>query len=426
MRWGFRPSACLGKRKSCWANPAKNPMGKGVFLNVSAPGHVIPTLGLVGELVARWERITYFEIPPFKGEIEAFGAEFRAYPPIRPYPGPGGANQYYLAPVSAWCAREWVPQLLEPVRAERPDYIVHDSLCLWGKIVAQVLGVPAVASVATAGFCAESFHGCPRLRPGRRAMIAEARAGLRLFRDWRRELQTEYRLPQNISLIEIFTNRQPLNVVHLPKAMQPYENHFGADYEFVGLCTPSRPTTATFPFERLDGRPLVYVSFGTIHNPGLAFFQTCIAALKEVRAQVVLVLSPGVMEADLGEVPDNFFVLPPRSAPQLQLLERAAAFVTHAGGGGLREGAWLGVPMIAVPQTYEQEILSERLETQGAGLMLEPAKMTPVSLRAAVEQVITNPMFREGAQELARHSRLAGGAKRAADAILNFVERSRR
>jgi len=401
-------------------------MGKGVFLNVSAAGHVIPTLGVVAELVARGEEIAYFEVPPFQAEIEAFGAKFRSYPPIRPYPGSGGANQYYLAPVSAWCAREWVPQLLEPVRAERPDYIVHDSLCLWGKIIAQVLGVPAVASVATAGFCAKSLHGCPRLRARRRALIAEARSGLTLFRDWRRELQTTYRLPRSISLIEIFSNRQPLNIVYLPKAMQPYAEHFDGAHAFVGLCTPARAQPANFPFERLDGRPLVYVSFGTIHDPGLAFFQTCVAALRGVRAQVVLVLSPGVAAGDLGAVPENFFVLAARTAPQLRLLGRAAAFITHGGGGGLREGAWLGVPMIAVPQTYEQEILSAQLAAQGAGLMLEPAAVAPASLRTAVERVLADGTFRAGAQELARQSREAGGAARAADAILDFVGRSGR
>ena len=142
---------------------------KAVFLNVSAPGHVIPTLGLVGELVRRGESVAYFEVPPFQAEIEARGAVFHAYPPIAPYPGPGGSNQYYLGPVLTWCAREWVPALLERVRAERPDYIVHDSLCLWGRILAHALGVPAVASVATAGFTPRTFHACPRLRPQRRA-----------------------------------------------------------------------------------------------------------------------------------------------------------------------------------------------------------------------------------------------------------------
>jgi MGT family glycosyltransferase len=401
-------------------------MGKGVFLNVSAPGHVIPTLGLVVELVARGEEIAYFEVPPFQAEIEAFGAAFRPYPAIRPYPGPGGANQYYLAPVSAWCALEWVPQLLERVRAERPDYIVHDSLCLWGRIIAHVLDVPAVASVATAGFCAASFHGCPILRPRRRMMIAEARAGLRLFRDWRRELQSTYRLPRPISLVDVFSNPQPLNIVYLPRALQPYAEKFNGEHAFVGACTPARANAATFPFERLDGRPLVYVSFGTIHNPGLAFFQACVAALGGADAQVVLVLSPGVTAAELGDVPENFFVLPTGTAPQLRLLERAAVFITHGGGGGMREGAWQGVPMIAVPQTYEQEILSARLAEQGAGLMLEPADVTPATVHASVERVLAGETFRARARELAVESRAAGGAARAADAVLRYAERSRR
>ena len=395
-------------------------MGKGVFLNVSAPGHVIPTLGLVAELVRRGEEIAYFEVPPFQAEIEAFGATFHAYPPIRPYPGPGGANQYYLAPVSAWCALEWVPQLLERVRAERPDYIVHDSLCLWGRIIAHALGVPAVASVATAAFNAASFHGCPRLRTQRRAMIAGARDGLRLFRDWRRELRTRYRLPREISLIDVFSNPQPLNLVYLPRALQPYAEKFDGAHAFVGVCTPARANAAAFPFERLDGRPLVYVSFGTIHHPGRAFFEACVAALGTVTAQVVLVLSPGMKAEELGAVPENFFVLPTGTAPQLRLLERAAAFITHGAGGGLREGAWHGVPMIAVPQTYEQEILSANLAEQGAGLMLMPAEVTPERLRASVERVLTEQTFRARASVLAAESRTAGGAARAAEAILSY------
>lgn len=421
-----RPSGSSGKRKFSWAELRATPMGKGVFLNVSAQGHVIPTLGLVAELVARGESIAYFEIPRFQAEIEAFGATFRAYPPIRPYPGPGGANQYYLAPVSAWCAREWVPLLLEAVRAERPDYIVHDSLCLWGKIIAQVLGVPAVASVATAGFCAASFHGCPRLRSRRRSLIAEARAGLRLFRDWRRELEATFRLNWTISLIEVFSNRQPLTLVYLPRALQPYAEKFGDEYLFVGLCTQTRANAADFPFARLDGRPLVYVSFGTLHNPGPAFFQACVTALGGLGVQVVLVLSPGVEAADLGVVPENFLVLANGAAPQVRLLERAAVFVTHGGGGGMREGAWLGVPMIAVPQTYEQEILAQRLAESGAGSMLLPSEVTVASLSMAVRRVLSDKTFGECAGKLAQESRDAGGARRAADAILKYAERSRR
>jgi len=399
---------------------------KAVFLNVSAPGHVIPTLGLVGELVRRGESVAYFEVPPFQAEIESRGAVFHAYPPIAPYPGPGGANQYYLGPVLAWCAREWVPALIERVRAERPDYIVHDSLCLWGRILAQVLGVPAVASVATAGFTPQTFHACPRLRTQRRAWIAEAREGLRLFREWRRELAKQYGLSRPIAFVDTFTNAQPLNVVHLPRALQPYADAFGPEYAFVGVCTPTSERATDFPFARLDDRPLVYVSFGTFHNPGVALFRSLLEAVAKRDWQTVLVLSPGVELAQLGEIPGNVIVCEPGKAPQLQLLERAAAFVTHGAGGGLREGAWFGVPMVAVPQTYEQEILSAHLEAQGAGVMLEPARVTVQTLGVAIERTVGDSAMRMRAGALRAVSRAAGGAVVAADAIFDYVARARK
>ena len=82
--------------------------------------------------------------------------------------------------------------------------------------------------------------------------------------------------------------------------------------------------------------------------------------------------------------------------------------------------------MIAVPQTYEQEILSARLAEFGAGLMLLPAEVTPETLRAAVSRVLLDGAFDVRAQQLAQASREAGGAARAADAILHYAERSRR
>ena len=51
-------------------------MGRGVFLNVSGGGHVIATYGMVGELVARGETITYYEAPKFQRDIEALGADW--------------------------------------------------------------------------------------------------------------------------------------------------------------------------------------------------------------------------------------------------------------------------------------------------------------------------------------------------------------
>ena len=131
-------------------------MGKAVFLNVSGGGHVIATYGMVGELVSRGEEIIYYESPRFKEEIEALGAVFRPYPDIQPYEGPMVDYPYHhelgLAVMLTWCSLEWIPKLIDEIRELKPDYIVHDSLCLWGRIIAGILKVPAICSIHTPAF----------------------------------------------------------------------------------------------------------------------------------------------------------------------------------------------------------------------------------------------------------------------------------
>ena len=61
------------------------------------------------------------------------------------------------------------------------------------------------------------------LRPGtrRRALIAEAREGLRCFRDWRRDLVAAHDVGP-LPLIDTFTNPEAANLCYLPRELQPY------------------------------------------------------------------------------------------------------------------------------------------------------------------------------------------------------------
>ena len=49
-----------------------------VFLNLSASGHINPTLPIVQDLVRRGEVVTYFAGEPFKDQIEKTGAQYVA------------------------------------------------------------------------------------------------------------------------------------------------------------------------------------------------------------------------------------------------------------------------------------------------------------------------------------------------------------
>ena len=126
---------------------------------------------------------------------------------------------------------------------------------------------------------------------------------------------------------------------------------------------------------------------------------------------------------DLGRPPPNFIVQP--YVPQLEVLRRARAFVTHGGMNSVGEALSFGVPVVVVPQMGEQEIVGRRVEQLGAGLFLPKAAVTAEALRAAVRRVIAEESYRHQASRVGETFRAAGGVRRAADAILAFTRGSR-
>ncbi|MEH2000320.1 MAG: macrolide family glycosyltransferase [Nostoc sp.] len=398
-------------------------MSRAVFLNVSAAGHVFPSFGLVAELIHRGEEVIYYEIPKFQKEIEAFGASFRFYPPLRIEAAPQGHNDFSLVPVLTWTAKEMLSALLESVRADKPDYIIHDSLCLWGKLVAQLLNIPAVNTIASAAFCPRSFYECPQLQDKLPELLSETSPDIQVFRQYETELRETYKIPP-IEFIDTFTNPEPLNICYLPPELQPYVDKFDQSFHFVGPCDPVRAIASDFPMELLQKDKLILISFGSIHDPGLAFYKNCIEAFHNIDAQVLMVLSPEINATQLGDVPTNFIIRATGTIPQLKILERTSLFIMHGAGGGAREAAWHSTPTIAIPQTYEQEIISRRLQEQGAGIMILPQDVNSERLRETALHILNNDSFQANSDRLGDACRAAGGAKRAVDEILGYVAMS--
>jgi len=395
-------------------------MSRVAFLNVSAPGHVIPTLGLVKELISRGEEVIYYEAPNFQPEIEFFGAKFRSYPPINPETAPPAENEMSLVPSLTWYAHQILPALLESVRAEKPDYIIHDSLCLWGRLVAQILNISAVNSIVTAGFTPESFYECPLLRKKLPIFLKQAAAGMKHYRKYQRELRATYGVPP-IKFVDTFTNIEPINICYLAPELQPYRDKFDERFLFVGPCNPVRGIEFDFPMEQLQKDKLILISFGNIHDPGVTFYRSCIECFGNTDAQVVMVLSRAMDVKMLGDIPENFIIRPTGTVPQLKILERASLFIMHGATGGIREAVWYSVPMIAIPQTYEQEITARQIQEQGAGIMMMLEDVTVENLRQTAQQIFDESFYRVNSGRLGDACRASGGAKRAVDEIWRYV-----
>lgn len=395
-------------------------MSRVVFLNVSAAGHVIPTLGLVTELINRGEEVLYYEDARFQKEIKALGALFKCYPSIDGENSPPIENELSLVPQLTWYTTKILPELLELVKSDRPDYILHDSLCMWGRLVAQLLDIPAVNLISTAAFCAESFYECQHTQARFQLLLDSAPSGIDLFKKYAKELQETYQIAP-IDILDTFTNLEPVNICYLPRELQPYAEKFDRSFHFVGPCGFVRGVDFEFPISELDGKKIILISFGNIHDPGVEFYQSCIEAFGPLEVQVIIALSPAIEIDQLQDIPPNFIIRPTGTIPQLQILERASIFIMHGAAGGAREATWYSVPMITIPQTYEQELISCRLVEEGAGILLPLAEANAKTLNKLALQILENETYRVNSSRIAKASRAAGGASKAIDEIFRYV-----
>jgi zeaxanthin glucosyltransferase len=131
-----------------------------------------------------------------------------------------------------------------------------------------------------------------------------------------------------------------------------------------------------FPWERLTGEPLIYASMGTLQNRVANVFHT-IAAATSVLKDVQLVLSLGdhVDPKEIGPLPTSAITV--KSAPQLELLKHASVCITV---------------------TNDQPGVAARIADKKTGLVAPLKELTAPGLSRLVDEVLTDPTFRNNSR----------------------------
>lgn len=407
------------------------------------PGHLNPFIALASTLQERGHEVVFVHMGDVAERVERAGLSFveigASDHPRGSLPASlqtlgtlhGRAALAHVVEAVARTTRMFCREGLPALREARVDALLVDQTEPVGAVLAERLGVPHV-TVCNALLVhrevgvpppftrwtpndswpallrnAAGYHASDvALRPMHRVM-AEQRAAWGLPA-WRRMDASFSTLAQ---------------VSQQPSAFDFPRRHAPAVLHYCGPFRHARADAAPFDWSRLDGRPLVYGSLGTLQGARRAVFAQFVEACAALDVQLVLSHGGALSSEAVEELATRALVMP--YVPQRELLARAAAALTHAGLNTVLDALSFGVPLVAVPLAFEQPAIAARVDWLGCGRVVSVAKLSSSRLREALEAVLSQPAYRRAAANIEASIAAAGGAPRAADVIERAVATGR-
>ncbi|MGP9538561.1 macrolide family glycosyltransferase [Brachybacterium sp. AOP43-C2-M15] len=383
-------------------------MSRIVVMGPHGHGHVTPMLGIAAELVSRGHDVLFAAPGEYEEGITASGATFFRVRSTWESMDPGAIPQMHgreMVRAMGLLLEETTSMVEQLADCPRPDVVVHDgTLAWWGRILAHRWGVPSVETWP-------NLVGNKHWNMGRYVRISpfSPRFLLTMLRIGR------YLRSEGIRDVGAFMRGglASARVVTLPRSLQPRGETF-PDHDFIGPIIADRSFQGQWEAPSEDV-PVLLVSLGTAYNARPDFFRMIAESARGRSWHVVMAVGGQVRAEELGTLPPNVEVH--SRVPQVEVLERAQAFVTHAGMGSILEALALEVPMVAVPQMAEQRANADRLRELGLGDVLDPGAVTPTMLWNALDRLARDPEVAHRLAAMSAEIRAAGGAPAGADVV---------
>ena len=386
------------------------------MITLGASGHVFSSLPMIAELIKKGHRVTYFSIPRYKEMLADIGADYKEVRSA--LTNNGQADKDIAVDMMAELPLRFLSEgaatiesIMEVLREDKPDAIITDAIAIAGRLAAAELKVPMIM-LFTSFASNDKFSLCrhwpvyPDTHPARAKAKALAE-----------ELSAKYGTPV-YDVYGIFEGTGDLNIVTQPASFHPAAATFDDSFVFAGPQIMNRTDSGSWEAPEGDA-PLMYTSLGTLFNAWPEFYHILYGVVKDMDVRVVSSVGSTLTKEDLGEIPANVRTF--SFLPQLEVLENADFFITHAGIGSVMEAAYYGVPMLAIPQMDEQAFTAKCMVDAGLGVMIPKEELTAERLKEALHELTSNPIYRENVQKMSAELKTLGG-EYAADAVIKFME----
>ncbi len=206
------------------------------------------------------------------------------------------------------------------------------------------------------------------------------------------------------------------HIAQLPECLDFPRAILPANFYYTGPFVSERARPSLdFPWNRLDGRPLVYASLGTRRKTRADMFGVIAEACAGLDLQLVISLGGRKNTGTFNDLPGDPVVV--GIAPQLDLIKRAAVVVTHCGVNTVLETVLEGKPMVAIPMGFDQPAMAARLDRLKVAEVLSLNRCSAKELRSALTKVLYSSSYRDAARDVRNKIRSVDGVECAADLI---------
>ncbi len=357
-------------------------------------GHINPTLKLARQLARRGHQVSYLTLPDLEEHVRAqqmgFVPVFSAECPRGTLKRMAELRLHYLQALIGGGAdpASLVAGIVAAIQQAAPDVLLIDQVLQDLAQVALRLGLTHAVIASTLSEIRFNMIG-----PGPRPEVRRT---------------------------ELVLCPRAFEFPHL--AARPDRHYVEA---FIDL---ERQEAGRSPLPPLDGsKQLVYCSLGSHpqdYPEAATFFRAVVGAARE-RPRWQLLLAPGpvfLSDPALADLPPN--VVAVEWVPQLAVLERAAAMITHGGLGTVKECIYFGVPMIVFPMAFDQGDNATRIVYHGLGLRGVGSAADPGKILSLVDRVLEDPAFRARAGAMSAVFRQAEGDGLALRVVEDLVRRA--
>lgn len=360
-----------------------------IFLGTPSRGHIMPTLSLVKNLLKLNCTVTYYNTAHFQELIEQSGAKFSNYQShtLDTLSIPISIMKPHELTIELQKAffiinNEVLPHIITDHNKVSYNVVIYDQMALWGQIFAD--------QYKLLSFCSNTMF------------IFNKQDIIKQLPEFISSIDNDYEIKLSLlrnNITSIYNYEDILDIqtaakanyviAYYPDNLHTLPDNFDKNkvlYLGNRFDSAYNPSTA-----EITHAPLIYISLGTVFNDKIDLFQLLIKILGNTEYKVVI--STGGNERIyefLQQENDYNNIIIYKFIDQLEILNKASIFITHAGFNSMYEGLYFAVPMLVLPHVPEQYFNAQKIRELNAGYFLDSSTISYDNLSEALESIKIN------------------------------------